>query len=107
MEACRPTRAHQPVSILREYQRRLPAGITDFRRNMVLKFGTRLENTRMDGNQEILRHQFSCSPDGLFPICLPGAKVISIAGFELRAYLVYRRTIARPVYEQLNPFSGM
>jgi hypothetical protein len=31
--------------------------------------------------------------------------VISIAGFELRAYLVYRRTITRPVYEQLNPFS--
>ena len=30
-----------------------------------------------------------------------------IAGFDLRAYLIYRRTINRPVYEQLNPFQDM
>src|SRR5258708_27594005 len=30
---------------------------------------------------------------------------MAIAGYELRAYLVYRRTIARPGYDQLNPFS--
>jgi hypothetical protein len=29
---------------------------------------------------------------------------MKIAGFDLRAYLIYRRTINRPVYEQLNPF---
>jgi len=29
---------------------------------------------------------------------------MTIAGYELRSYLVARRTIARPVYEQLNPF---
>jgi len=29
---------------------------------------------------------------------------MKIAGYYLRAYLVYRRTISRPVYEQLNPF---
>ena len=29
---------------------------------------------------------------------------MTIAGFDLRAYLVYRRSITRPVYEQLNPF---
>ena len=31
-------------------------------------------------------------------------KLISIAGFELRAFLVYRRSIRRPFYDQLNPF---
>lgn len=29
---------------------------------------------------------------------------MTIAGYDLRAYLVARRTIVRPVYEQLNPF---
>lgn len=29
---------------------------------------------------------------------------MSIAGFELRAYLIYRQTITRPSYENLNPF---
>ena len=29
---------------------------------------------------------------------------MKIAGYDLRAYLVYRKTIARPAYESLNPF---
>jgi hypothetical protein len=29
---------------------------------------------------------------------------MKIAGYELRAYLVFRRTISRPSYEYLNPF---
>lgn len=29
---------------------------------------------------------------------------MKIAGYDLRAYLVYRRTINRPAYEYLNPF---
>ena len=29
---------------------------------------------------------------------------MQIAGYDLRAYLVYRRTLNRPGYEQLNPF---
>lgn len=81
-------------------------GSQTFGRNMVLKFGTRLENTRMDGNQEIPSDtNFHVHRTDLFPYAYLSKKVISIAGFELRAYLVYRRTIARPVYEQLNPFS--
>ena len=30
---------------------------------------------------------------------------MTIAGYELRSYLVYRRTIKRPGYDQLNPFA--
>lgn len=30
---------------------------------------------------------------------------MKIAGYDLRAYLVYRRTISRPNYDQLNPFN--
>jgi hypothetical protein len=29
---------------------------------------------------------------------------MKIAGYDMRAYLIYRRTINRPVYEYLNPF---
>lgn len=75
-------------------------------KDIVLKFGTRLENTNMKGRQVIPDDTtFSIHRTDLFPYVYLSKKVISIAGFELRAYLVYRRTITRPVYEQLNPFS--
>jgi hypothetical protein len=75
-------------------------------KDAVIKFGTRLENTNMRGQQLIPSDtSFTIHRTDLFPYVYLSKKVISIAGFELRAYLVYRRTIARPVYEQLNPFS--
>jgi hypothetical protein len=47
---------------------------------------------------------FTIHRTDLFPYIYLSKKVMTIAGYELRAYLVYRRTISRPVYEQLNPF---
>jgi hypothetical protein len=74
-------------------------------KDFVLKAGTRLENTNMKGRQIIPDDtSFNIHRTDLFPYVYLSKKVISIAGFELRAYLVYRRTISRPVYEQLNPF---
>jgi hypothetical protein len=74
-------------------------------KNIVIKVGTRLENTNMKGQQIIPDDTtFSIHRTDLFPYVYLSKKLISIAGFELRAYLVYRRTITRPVYEQLNPF---
>jgi hypothetical protein len=76
-----------------------------FFKNVILKFGTRLENTVMKGRQIIPGDtSFNINRTDFFPYVYLSKKVISIAGFELRAYLVYRRTITRPVYEQLNPF---
>lgn len=46
---------------------------------------------------------FSIQRTDLFPYVYLSKKIIKIAGFDLRAYLVYRRSIRRPVYDQLNP----
>jgi hypothetical protein len=74
-------------------------------KDFIIKSGTRLENTNMKG-REIIPHDtsFNIHRSDLFPYIYLSKKVMTIAGYELRAYLVYRRTIARPVYEQLNPF---
>lgn len=73
--------------------------------DIVIKAGTRLENTNMKGRQLVPGDtSFNIQRTDLFPYIYLSKKVMTIAGFELRAYLVYRRTINRPVYEQLNPF---
>jgi len=75
-------------------------------KDIVLKFGTRLENTNMRGDQEIPSDtSFAIHRTDLFPYVFLSKSLMKIAGYDLRAYLVYRRTITRPVYEQLNPFS--
>ncbi|MES1221147.1 MAG: outer membrane beta-barrel protein, partial [Bacteroidota bacterium] len=74
-------------------------------KDIVIKVGTRLENTNMNGRQIIPSDtSFTIHRTDLFPYIYLSKKVMTIAGFELRAYLVYRRTISRPVYDQLNPF---
>lgn len=73
--------------------------------DIVIKIGTRLENTNMKGRQFVPGDtSFSIHRTDLFPYVYLSRKVVTIAGFDLRAYLIYRRTISRPVYEQLNPF---
>ena len=75
-------------------------------KNIIIKAGARLENTNMDGHQVIPADtSFIIHRTDLFPYIYLSKKVMSIAGYELRAYLVYRRTITRPGYDQLNPFS--
>lgn len=74
-------------------------------KNIILKVGTRLENTNMEGKQLIPSDTtFKIHRTDLFPYVYLSKNIMKIAGYDLRAYLVYRRTINRPVYEQLNPF---
>ncbi|WP_207497144.1 outer membrane beta-barrel protein [Aridibaculum aurantiacum] len=74
------------------------AGIT-------LKVGTRLENTNMQGNQMVPKDtSFNIHRTDLFPYVYISRNLMTIMSYELRAYLVYRRTISRPGYELLNPF---
>jgi hypothetical protein len=74
-------------------------------KNFIAKLGMRVENTNMDGHQMIPADtNFSIHRTDLFPYIYLSKKVMSIAGYELRSYLVYRRTITRPAYDQLNPF---
>jgi hypothetical protein len=59
----------------------------------------------MNGNQTVPADKtFNINRTDLFPYVYISRKVMSIAGYELRSYLIYRRTITRPAYEYLNPF---
>jgi len=75
-------------------------------KDFVAKLGTRLENTNMRGRQFVPGDtSFSIHRTDLFPYVYLSKNLMKIAGYDLRAYLVYRRTIRRPFYDQLNPFS--
>jgi hypothetical protein len=74
-------------------------------KDFIAKFGTRLENTNMDGRQFIPGDtSFSIHRTDLFPYVYLSKNIMKIAGFNLRAFLVYRRSIRRPSYDQMNPF---
>lgn len=73
--------------------------------NIIIKAGVRMENTNMKGTQLIpLDTNFTIQRTDMFPYVYLSKKVITIAGYDIRAYLVYRRSITRPVYDYLNPF---
>lgn len=72
---------------------------------VVLKVGTRVEQTIMQGNQKIPSDtSFSLNRTDAFPYVFLSRKLFKISGYEMRGYLVYRKTISRPSYEFLNPF---
>lgn len=71
---------------------------------VLLKMGTRMENTNMQGHQLVPKDtSFSIHRTDFFPYVFLSRSVMKIAGYDLKAYLVYRRTITRPAYENLNP----
>lgn len=71
----------------------------------ILKAGVRLENTQMTGRQSVPSDtSFRIRRTDLFPYVYLSRRVATIAGYDLRAFLVYRRSITRPAYSYLNPF---
>ena len=71
---------------------------------VTLKVGTRLENTNMKGRQLIPKDtSFSINRTDLFPYIYLSRSLFKIMSYDLRAYLVYRRTTNRPGYQLLNP----
>jgi len=71
---------------------------------LVLKTGFRLENTRMEGNQTIPNDtSFVLNRTDFFPYAFLSRRLFAVGGFELRGFLIYRRTIGRPDYSNLNP----
>ena len=77
-----------------------------FGKDIILKLGSRLENTNMKGNQIVPSDTaFNIHRTDMFPYIYLSKPIMKIAGYQLRAYLVHRRTIQRPVYDQLNPFA--
>lgn len=74
-------------------------------KDAVIKAGTRMENTNMVGHQIIPADtSFGIHRTDFFPYIYLSKDVMKIAGYDLRAYLVYRRSINRPSYDYLNPF---
>lgn len=81
-------------------------GLQTLGKDIILKMGVRLENTNMEGQQVIPEDtSFNIHRTDLFPYVYLSKNIMKIAGYDLRAYLVYRRTINRPSYNFLNPFS--
>ena len=73
---------------------------------VVLKLGSRLEQTIMQGHQFIPKDTtFSINRTDAFPYVYLSRKILMIMNYELRGFLVYRKTISRPSYDYLNPFA--
>jgi len=73
---------------------------------IVLKVGTRVEQTIMQGHQLVPKDTtFSLNRADAFPYVYLSRKILMIMNYELRGFLVYRKTISRPSYDYLNPFA--
>ena len=73
---------------------------------VVLKIGTRIEQTIMLGHQLVPKDTtFSVNRTDPFPYVYLSRKIMNIMQYELRGFLVYRKTISRPSYDYLNPFA--
>jgi len=72
--------------------------------SIVVKTGVRVENTNMIGQQTFPGDtSFSIRRTDAFPYIYLSRSIMKIAGYDLKAFLIYRRTISRPSYGMLNP----
>ena len=63
-----------------------------------------MENTVMEGRQKIPNDTtFTVNRTDFFPYVFISRSLMTIMGYDLRAYLIYRRSISRPGYSLLNP----
>ena len=89
------------------YKENINSGYVQASKNFsgfLMKLGTRVENTNMNGDQDAPADtSFSVHRTDFFPYVYLSHSIMKIAGYELRGYLVYRRTITRPSYDFLNP----
>lgn len=71
---------------------------------LLLKAGIRLEHTSMEGRQTLPADtSFVLSRSDWFPYVYLSRPLFAIAGYEFRSYLIYRKSITRPAYQNLNP----
>lgn len=72
--------------------------------SFILKTGVRLENTNMTGHQRVPTDtSFKLHRTDPFPYVYLSRHLMKMGDWDIRAYLVYRRTITRPAYSYLNP----
>jgi len=71
----------------------------------LLKAGVRMEHTYMQGHQTLPADtNFLVNRVDFFPYVYLSRRLIKMMGIELQTYLIYRRTINRPDYQNLNPY---
>jgi hypothetical protein len=71
-----------------------------------LKTGFRMEHTYMDGQQQLPADtSFKINRADWFPYVYLSRRLFRIMGAELTGYAIYRKTISRPGYQELNPYS--
>jgi hypothetical protein len=90
-----------------EYTENINSGYLQASKNLsgiIVKIGTRVENTNMNGHQLIPKDtSFNIHRTDFFPYVYLSKSIMKVMGYDIRAYLVYRRTITRPAYDYLNP----
>jgi hypothetical protein len=73
--------------------------------DVTLKTGLRIEYTYMFGKQTIPQEAtFKVNRTDLFPYVYLSRQVLDKFGVKLYAYLIYRKSINRPGYQELNPY---
>ena len=76
-----------------------------FGKLFTLKLGGRAEQTYMKGHQTVpIDTSFLINRIDFFPYVYLSRRIIKIFGIELTGYLIYRKTITRPSYQNLNPY---
>jgi hypothetical protein len=86
---------------------RISSAYAQLSKNMfgfVIKAGLRFENTYISGHQTVPANAFfDIKRNDLFPYLYLKRRLFTILGYPLTGNLVFRRSITRPNYEQLNP----
>ena len=73
-------------------------------KKIVVKAGFRVENTNMDGRGILPKDtSFVINRTDLFPYLHFSTNIVKIAGYQLKGFLIARRSITRPSYDYLNP----
>jgi iron complex outermembrane recepter protein len=69
-----------------------------------IKTGFRVENTIMNGDQTLpSKSEYNINRTDFFPYFYLSRKIFSMMGADLFAFAIYRKTISRPGYSELNP----
>lgn len=71
---------------------------------IIFKIGVRAEHTYMLGNQTIpIDTSFVQKRIDFFPYIYLSRRIIKMMGIELFSYIIYRKTVTRPNYQNLSP----
>jgi iron complex outermembrane recepter protein len=102
-----PEQADTFQTIAFRYNERISSAYAQLSKNMfgfVVKAGLRFENTDISGHQTVPANAFfEIKRNDIFPYLYLKRRLFTILGYPLTGNIVYRRSITRPNYDELNP----